>query len=40
MENEIWKDITGFDGVYQARNKGRIKSVYRIDLRGRVLNER
>lgn len=40
MENEIWKDIPGFEGVYQASNKGRIKSVSRIDLGGRVWKER
>ena len=40
MENEIWKDIPGFEGVYQASNKGCIKSVSRIDLGGRRWNER
>ena len=24
---EIWKDITGFEGIYQVSNKGRIKSI-------------
>lgn len=25
MEQEIWKDIPGYEGAYQASNKGRIK---------------
>ena len=25
MENEIWKDITGYDGVYQVSDMGRVK---------------
>lgn len=40
MENEIWKDIPGFDGEYQASNKGRVKSVARIDLKGRNWKEK
>lgn len=27
---EIWKDIPGFENIYQASNKGRIKSLTRI----------
>ena len=27
--NEIWKDITGYEGYYQISNKGRIKSLER-----------
>lgn len=27
--NEIWKDIPGFEGIYQASTKGRIKSLDR-----------
>lgn len=26
---EIWKDIPGYEGLYQASNLGRIKSIYR-----------
>ncbi len=29
MENEIWKDIPGWEGYYQASNFGRIKSLVR-----------
>lgn len=29
-ETEVWKDIPGYEGCYQASNQGRIKSVDRI----------
>lgn len=29
FKNEIWKDIPGFEGLYQASNIGRIKSLNR-----------
>ena len=28
FENEIWKDIPDYEGLYQASNYGRIKSLY------------
>lgn len=27
MENEIWKDIAGYEGKYQVSNRGRVKSL-------------
>ncbi|XWX34713.1 HNH endonuclease [Staphylococcus phage PG-2021_67] len=27
MENEIWKDIPGYEGLYQVSNLGRVKSL-------------
>ena len=35
---EIWKDIKGFEGVYQVSNLGRVKSVDRfvLDTLGRL----
>lgn len=30
MQCEIWKDIAGFDGVYQISNLGRVKSLDRV----------
>lgn len=27
MENEIWKDIEGYEGLYQVSNKGRVRSL-------------
>lgn len=40
MEIEIWKDIPGYEGYYQASNLGRIKSLDRITYRkdGRIAN--
>lgn len=29
MENEIWKDITGYEGLYQVSNMGRVRSTNR-----------
>lgn len=30
MEKEIWKDISGYEGLYQVSNLGRVKSLERI----------
>jgi hypothetical protein len=30
MNNEIWKDIKGYEGLYQVSNTGKIKSTERI----------
>ena len=38
--NEEWKDIPEYEGLYQASNLGRIKSLERIDTLGRRVNER
>ena len=27
LENEIWKDVKGFEGLYMVSNYGRIKSI-------------
>lgn len=35
FENEIWKDIPEYEGMYQVSNFGRIRSVDRIDNIGR-----
>lgn len=32
MENEVWKDIKGYEGLYQVSNFGRIKSLGRTVL--------
>lgn len=39
-EKEIWKDILGFEGHYQASTLGRIKSLDRKDTLGRSLKGR
>lgn len=33
-ESEVWKDVVGFEGLYQVSNKGNIYSVERRDSRG------
>lgn len=41
--NEIWKDVDGYDGVYQVSNLGRVKSKDHFDcnrrnrIKGRIL---
>ena len=35
MENEIWKDVKGYEGLYQVSNLGRIKSSKRKVHAGR-----
>lgn len=38
MSKEIWKDVVGYEGIYQVSNLGRVKSLSRIliDSRGGV----
>lgn len=36
-ENEVWKDIIGYEGVYQVSNLGNVKSLERKRFNGRVL---
>jgi len=33
-QKEIWKDIKGYEGVYQVSNAGRVRSLDRFDRRG------
>ena len=35
MENEVWKDIVGYEGLYQVSNLGRVKSLKRKVYAGR-----
>lgn len=35
--SEIWKDIKGYEGLYQASNLGRIKSLRNYHQTGRIL---
>lgn len=37
MTKEIWKDIKGYEGLYQVSNTGRVKSLDRIDIIGRKI---
>ena len=40
MIEEIWKDIPNDEGIYQASNLGRVKSLERIDALGHRLKEK
>ena len=33
MEEEIWKDIKGYEGLYQVSNEGRVKSLSRTIIK-------
>ena len=33
MKKEIWRDIAGYEGLYQVSNMGRVKSLERIITR-------
>ena len=37
---EIWRDIKGYEGLYQVSNYGRVKSLERIDSLGRLVKEK
>lgn len=34
IENEVWKDVMGYDSLYQVSNFGRIKSLFKKWVRG------
>ena len=34
LAQEIWKDIEGYEGLYQVSNFGRVKSLEKIDFSG------
>lgn len=36
---EIWKDISGFEGLYQVSNLGRIKSTFREGTKGGIIKQ-
>ena len=40
MKNEIWKDVVGYEGLYQVSNQGRVKSLERKDRFGRIVKGR
>ena len=37
---EIWKDITGYEGLYQVSNLGNVKSISRIEISGKIKRKR
>ena len=40
MTKEIWRDIKGYEGLYQVSSNGRVKSLERADSWGRTVKER
>ena len=34
MENEIWKEIPGYEGLYEVSNYGQIRSIKRLEKCG------
>lgn len=40
MKNEEWRDVVGYEGLYQVSSEGRVKSLERTDRFGRVVKER
>ena len=40
MIEEVWRDITGYEGYYQVSSEGRVKSLERKDCLGRTIRER
>lgn len=40
MQNEIWKDVPGYSGLYQVSNLGRVKSIERYDAKKHRVKER
>ena len=40
MIEEVWRDVKGYEGLYQVLNMGRVKSLGRKDRFGRVIKER
>lgn len=39
-DKEIWKNIVGYEGLYQVSSLGRVKSLERIDSNGHPVKER
>lgn len=35
IEGEIWEEIKGYEGIYKVSNLGRVKSLSRVDCKGR-----
>ncbi len=39
MENEVWKDVEGYETLYQVSDLGRIKSLSRIQSTRKIISE-
>lgn len=40
MKNEVWKSVKDYEGFYEVSNKGRVRSVERLDARGQLRKSR
>ena len=40
LEDETWKDILGYEGLYQVSNLGRVKSLERAGYLGKIIKEK
>ena len=40
MKNEEWRDVAGYEGLYQVSSEGHVKSLERKDCLGRTVKER
>ena len=40
MAHEEWRDVVGYEGIYQISSIGRVKSLNRLDNRGRIVHGR
>lgn len=40
MTKEIWRDVKGYEGLYQVSSEGRVKSLKRKNSLGRTIEER
>ena len=40
MKNEEWRDVAGYEGLYQVSDQGRVKSLDRKNCLGRTVKER
>ena len=40
MTEEVWRDVKGYEGLYQVSNMGRVKSLERKNNYGRTVKER
>lgn len=40
MKNEEWRDVAGYEGLYQVGSEGHVKSLERKDCLGRTVKER
>ena len=39
-ENEVWKDVVGYEGLYKVSDRGNVYSVERLNSRGRKIGGR